>query len=375
MSDDQEKTEEPTSKRLSEARNKGQIARSKELNIFAMLVTSAILLKSFGGDIGRTLLNLMKKQFQLSRPELLNPDAPLIYLKQAAGEALLVLGPFMAVMIVVALIAPAVLGGWVFSWQALEPKFEKMDPLKGLARIFSINGWVELLKSLSYVVLILSVSIVLFKRFFNELLGLGLEPLEQSIAHSTFIIERSYLILGASLIVVVAIDVPYQIWHYNKELKMSRQEIKDEAKQSEGSPEIKHRVRRAQTEAAQRRMMADVPTADVIVTNPTHYAVALKYDQDVGGAPKVIAKGADLIAAQIRKVATEAKVPLVASPPLARALFYATEIDEQIPQGLYLAVAQVLAYVYQLKTARLYHSEMPLPPRDIPVPDEFKRDE
>jgi flagellar biosynthetic protein FlhB len=182
------------------------------------------------------------------------------------------------------------------------------------------------------------------------------------------------LILSASLIVVVVIDVPYQLWDHSKKLKMTLQEIKDEMKESEGSPEVKGRLRRMQMEMAQNRMMAEVPKADVIVTNPSHYAVALKYDQNSNSAPKLVAKGVDLMAAQIRNIAIGANVPLLASPPLARALYYATDLNKEIPQGLYLAVAQVLAYVYQLKTARQHHWDEPLPPRDIKVPEEFKQD-
>jgi flagellar biosynthetic protein FlhB len=182
------------------------------------------------------------------------------------------------------------------------------------------------------------------------------------------------LILSASLIAVVAIDVPYQLWDHSKKLKMTLQEIKDEMKESEGSPEVKGRLRRMQMEMAQNRMMAEVPKADVIVTNPSHYAVALKYDQNTTSAPKLVAKGVDLMAAQIRNIAIGANVPLLASPPLARALYYATDLDKEIPQGLYLAVAQVLAYVYQLKAARQNRWDEPLPPRDIKVPEEFKQD-
>jgi flagellar biosynthetic protein FlhB len=369
----QEKTEEPTSKRLEDARKKGQIARSREFNTFAMLITSAGLLLVLGKQIGNGLLSIMKTQFQLGREAIFDPASPILYLKQAMVEGVTLIAPFMAVMVIVAIIAPLALGGWVFTWEAITPKFGKLDPLKGLARMFALHGLVELVKALLKVALIVIVAVVLAKHFLGELIGLHAEPLEQAIGHGLDIIGFSFLVLCASLIVVAAIDVPYQLYDHSKKLKMTLQEIKDEMKESEGSPEVKGRQRRAQMSMAQNRMMAEVPKADVIITNPSNFAVALKYDTSSNAAPKLVAKGVDLIASHIRSVATGAKVPLVASPPLARALYYSTEIDKEIPKGLYLAVAQVLAYVYHLKTARENHWDEPLPPANIKVPDEFKQ--
>jgi flagellar biosynthetic protein FlhB len=370
---DQEKTEEPTSKRLEDARKKGQIARSREFNTFAMLLASAGLLLLLGKQMGNILLKLMRTEFQISREVIFDPESPVIHLKQAMVEGVTLVAPFLAVMVIVAVLAPLTLGGWVFSWEAVMPKFSKLDPLKGIARMFALQTMVELGKGLLKLALISIVAYVLAKHFLAELIGLNAEPLEQSIGHALDIIGFSFLTLCASMIVVAIVDVPYQLYEHNKKLKMTLQEIKDEMKESEGSPEVKGRQRRAQMAMAQNRMMAEVPKADVIITNPTHFAVALKYDQNGGGAPKLIAKGADLIAAQIRSVATSSKIPFVEAPPLARALYYSTELDREIPKGLYLAVAQVLAYVYHLKTARENHWDEPLPPANIKVPDEFKQ--
>jgi flagellar biosynthetic protein FlhB len=276
-------------------------------------------------------------------------------------------------MVIAAIAAPLALGGWVFSWEAIEPKFEKLDPIKGVPRLFALRGLIELVKALLKFLLVFAVAVLLFKTFLNELVGLSGEPLEQSIGHGLHVIALCFLLLSASLIVVVMFDVPYQLWDHAKKLKMTLQEIKDEMKETEGSPEVKGRLRRMQMEMAQNRMMAEVPKADVIVTNPSHYAVALKYDPHSTGAPKLVAKGVDLMAAQIRNLAAAANVPMLASPPLARALYYSTDLDKEIPQGLYLAVAQVLAYVYQLKTARQNRWDEPLPPGDIKVPEEFKQ--
>ena len=370
---DQEKTEEPTAKRLADARKKGQIARSRELNTFIMLITSAALLLVSGQHIGQGLMAMMQTEFQLNRDTIFATESPFIHLKQVLIEGILLIAPFMGIMVIAAIIGPLALGGWVFSWDAIAPKLEKLDPIKGIPRLFAVRGLIELVKALLKFLLIFLVAAILFKMFLDEFIGLSAEPLDQAILHAIDVIGFCFLVLSVSLLLVVMFDVPFQLWDHNKKLKMTLQEIKDEMKETEGSPEIKGRQRRVQMEMAQKRMMEQVPTADVIVTNPTHFAVALKYDQNSTAAPKVVAKGTDLIAAQIRNLAIGAKVPLVAAPPLARALYYSTELKQEIPQGLFLAVAQVLAYVYQLKTAKTYGWDEPLPPGDLPVPEEYRK--
>jgi len=374
MSDNDDKTEDPTGKRLADARKKGQIPRSRELNTFVILMASATMLLTQGGTIGNGLLKIMRTTFQLSRAAIFDPDSITLYLKQVMIDTVMLLAPFMAVMVVVAIVTPISMGGWVFSWEAIAFTPSKMNPIAGIARIFAIRGLVELFKALLKILLVFAVAVALYRSFIGELLGLGGESPIHSISHALDIIGTCILLLSSSLILVVMIDVPYQLWDHSKNMKMSKQEIKDENKDSEGSPEVKGRQRRMQMETAQRRMMEEVPKADVIVTNPSHYAVALKYDQNSNSAPKLVAKGVDLIAAQIRNAAIGSGVPLVASPPLARALYYSTELDREIPQGLYLAVAQILAYVYQLKAAQKNDWRAPLPPENINVPDEFKQD-
>ena len=374
MADNEDKTEDPTGKRLADAKKKGQIARSRELNTFAMMIVSATLLSMQGEKIGKGLLDMMRTEFQLSRATIFDPVSLVLHFKQVMIDGLMLIAPFLAVMVLVAIVTPISLGGWVFSWEAVAFSPSKMNPITGTTRIFALRGLIELLKALLKVVLVFAVAVVLYKVFINELLGLGAEALDQSISHALHIIGKCFLQLSASLVLVAMIDVPYQLWEYSKNMKMSKQEVRDEHKDSEGSPEIKGRQRRMQMEMVQRRMMAEVPKADVIVTNPSHYAVALKYDQNSNSAPRLVAKGVDLIAAQIRNAAIGADVPLVASPPLARALYHSTELDQEIPQGLYLAVAQILAYVYQLKAANKNAWRAPLPPENIDVPDEFKRD-
>ncbi|MDO9162345.1 MAG: flagellar biosynthesis protein FlhB [Methylococcaceae bacterium] len=371
---DQEKTEEPTGKRLADAKKKGQIARSRELNTFVMLMVSAALFWMQGKSIGQGLIKMMRTEFQLKRETIFDPVSPVQHFQQTMIDGVMLIAPFLAVLLVAAILAPLALGGWIFNWDAVSPKPEKMDPIKGMARLFAIRGLVEMGKALLKIGLVFIVAYLLYNSFIVELLGLGNESLADSIPHALNIIATCFLLLSASLVLVAMIDVPYQLWDHNKKLKMTLQEIKDENKESEGSPEVKGRQRRMQMDMAQKRMMAEVPKADVIITNPSHYAVALKYDQNGGGAPKLVAKGVDLIAAQIRNLAMGAEVPLVASPPLARALYYSTELDKEIPQGLYLAVAQILAYVYQLKTAQQNKWAVPMPPGNIKVPDEFRQD-
>lgn len=370
----QEKTEEPTAKRLADARKKGQIARSRELNTFIMLITSAALLLISGRHMGQGLISMMQTEFLLNRDTIFSSESPVTHLKQVLIEGVWLIAPFMGVMVVAAIIGPLALGGWVFSWDAIAPKLEKLDPIKGIPRLFAVRGLMELVKALLKFLLIFLVALILYRSFLNEFISLSAEPLEQAIIHAIEVIGLCFLVLSASLILVVMFDVPFQLWDHNKKLKMTLQEVKDEMKETEGSPEIKGRQRRVQMEMTQKRMMEEVPKADVIVTNPTHFAVALKYDQNSTAAPKVTAKGTDLIAAQIRNVAIGAKVPLVAAPPLARALYHSTELKQEIPHGLFLAVAQVLAYVYQLKTAKTYGWDEPLPPGDLPIPEEYRKD-
>lgn len=368
----QERTEEPTQKRLEDARRKGQIPRSRELNTFVVLLAGMIGCGVFGRSMGDGLARIMTANFHLERGEILNPQTLLEHSSAALFDSLILLAPLLLVMVIAALAGPVMLGGWVFSWESLEPKFGKLNPLEGFKRMFALRGLVELVKSLLKVALIALVTLVIFQASKANLKGLLGKDLEPALADGLGFLWRAGLFLCASLALLAVIDVPYQLWEHRRKLKMTLQEIKDEMKESEGRPEVKSKIRQLQRERARRRMIEEVPKADVVVTNPSHFAVALKYDQSRAGAPRVVAKGVDLIAAQIRAKAISANVPLVAAPPLARALYYSTELGQEIPQGLYLAVAQVLAYVYQLKAARSPR-ERPRPPASWPIPEEYLR--
>jgi flagellar biosynthesis protein FlhB len=296
-----------------------------------------------------------------------------IFFKQALMKGLEVVWPLALILLLADLLTPLLMGGWNYTNEGFALKFSKLNPLSGLKRIFGIQGLMELVKALIKVVLVGFVAWTLFKLHFQEFMSLDHLEVEQAIYRSGTILVHCLLVLSATFLLLVLIDVPYQLWNDQRQLKMTKQEVRDEAKEQEGSPEVKNKIRRMQMQAAQRRMMEAVPSADVIVTNPTHFAVALKYEQSASGAPILVAKGTDLVAAQIRNIALANHVSLVASPSLARALYYSTELNQEIPRGLFLAVAQVLAYVFQLRAAVENGWDKPSPPTDVQVPDDFRQ--
>jgi flagellar biosynthetic protein FlhB len=369
----QDKSEEPTEKRLRDARKKGQIPRSRELNTFMVLITGSVMMLFLGQRMGEGLLKIMTQQFQLKREVIFDKASPVIYFEQVMLDGLWLIFPLVLPLVIVALFTPIMMGGWNFTLEAMAPKFSKMNPLSGLKRMFGIQGLIELLKSIIKITLVFLVAGMLFDMNFADFMGLSDLDVNQSVAKAVHMVGMSALLLSASLLLVVAIDVPYQIWNVKRQLMMTKQEIKDESKEQEGNPEVKGQIRRKQMEMSQRRMMDEVPKADVVVTNPNHFAVALKYDPQGAGAPVVVAKGIDFIAAQIRNIAVSSGVTLVAAPPLARALYYSTDLEQEIPRGLYVAVAQVLAYVFQLKQASENGWERPKPPVNLDVPEQFRQ--
>ena len=369
----QERTEEPTPKKLQEAKKKGQIARSKELGTTFVLIMSAVSLLIYGPDIGRGLHTVMKRMLSLSRNETYDTTKMFAAWGAVADSLLYPMSMFVLVIVIAAFIGNTMLGGFNFSWQAMAPKASKMSPMKGFKRILGPQAAVELIKALLKFGLVAACAVFLIKMYFYEILHLSIETPPANIAHALEIIAWMFLALSCTMIVVSAVDVPYQAHNHHKQLKMTLQEVKDEYKNSEGDPQIKARIRRTQREMSQRRQMQDVPDADVVVTNPTHFSVAIKYDTEKAGAPIVLAKGADEMALQIRKIAKGNDVPLVESPVLTRALYHTTEVGEQIPEQLFTAVAQVLAYVYQLKRFEKGRGRRPSKLAEkLPIPDEFK---
>ncbi|MFA5678496.1 MAG: flagellar biosynthesis protein FlhB [Pseudomonas sp.] len=371
----QERTEDPTAKRQKESREKGQVARSKELNTLAVVMVAAVGLLMLGPQIVRGLMDLMVFNFTIEREALYNTDSMGLHLFASVKHGFGALAPFMVMVLVAALVGPVLLGGWLFSAKLLAPKGERLNPLAGIKRMFSLKSLVELLKALAKFLVVLVMALVVLNMRTDDLLALGNEPLPTAIAHSGWVLGTSLVLLACSLILIAAVDVPFQIWDNKQKTLMTKQEVRDEYKDSEGKPEVKSRVRQLQREMAERRMMGEVPKADVVITNPTHYAVALKYDPVNSGAPVVIAKGADFLAQKIREVATENDVIILESPPLARAVYYSTELEHPIPAGLYLAVAQVLAYVYQIRQHQQGKGQRPGPMPEPPIPDDLRRDE
>lgn len=370
----QERTEAPTPKRRKEARDKGQVPRSRELNTLLSIVAAAAGLLVLGDSLAQGLLQVVRDGLSFDyRPQQVAAPVASVF-GEAFLRAMWVLAPLFAVLVFAALGGSVVLGGWTFSPSALAPKFERLSPLKGIKRIFSGRGLVELIKALAKFVLVAAVAVAVLWMFLDDLLGLSASGLGQAIAQSAHLLAWTLLSLSLALLVIAAIDVPFQLFQHNKQLRMTRQEVRDELKESEGRPEVRSRIRNLQREMARRRMMERVPAADVVVTNPTHYAVALKYDTGGTGAPVVVAKGRDLVAARIRDIAREHNVVLFSAPPLARALYATTELDQEIPQQLFLAVAQVLAYVFKLKTAT-GSGAAPEPPMNLDVPDDLWRNE
>ncbi len=367
----EERTEQPTPKRLKDAREKGQVPRSRELNTLAVLLTSAAGLLLLGRGMSEDFARIMQRGFSLEREMVMDPAAVTQYLAASIGDGLLMVAPLFGLLLVAAVLGPLGLGGWSFSTKAIAFKAEKLNPLKGLGRIFSVKGLMELAKTLAKFLLVAAASAAILWSQVGELLSLSGEPVEQALAHAGTICLWAFLLISSVLILVALVDVPFQLWQHTKQLKMTFKEVKDEHKETEGSPEVKGRIRSIQREMAQRRMMKEVPDADVVITNPTHYAVALRYEREGAGAPRVVAKGADLIALQIRTIAEASGVPVVSAPPLARALYALAELDQEIPAELYVAVAHILAYVYQLDAASSGRGEPLPPPEDLPVPEEF----
>lgn len=368
---DLEKTEPASQRRIEQAREKGQIARSRELSTFAVLMASGGALMAMAPQLMEGLLALMRNGLTIEREAAFDPLLMLVRLQQEAWNILLVFFPYILVVVVAAIAAPLVMGGWLFTFQALEPDFAKLNPLKGIGRMFSWNSLAELGKALLKSMLIGGVAAWVIWLNTDALFALMLEPLGEGIAHTGHLVGMTFMAVAGATIVLVAIDVPLQLWQHASQLKMTKEEIRQEYKETEGSPEVKGRIRQLQREAARKRMMAEVPKADVIVTNPTRYAVALRYQGDSMRAPKVVAKGAALVAQRIRDIGEENRVPVLMAPPLARALYHHAELDEEIPATLYTAVAEVLAYVYQLRRHEAGAAAAPETPRDLPVPPEL----
>jgi flagellar biosynthetic protein FlhB len=369
---DAEKTEPASAKRLREARESGDIPRSREVGTFAVLMTAGAGMWMLGGGLVDKLSQVLRSGLSLDREQIYNPTVLIERITADIAGVLLACLPLAGAVMLVMLASPLLIGGWNFTSKAFTPNFGKLNPLAGLGNLVSTNALVELLKAFAKALLVGAVAwyVVLSQK--DAVIGLALEPLGSATAHLGGLLARAFLVMVGALGAIAILDGPYQLWHYADKLKMTRQEVIQESKESDGNPQIKGKIRQMQREMARKRMMSNVPTADVVVTNPTHFAVALKYADGKHGAPRVVAKGTDEVAAKIREIAKEHKVAMLEAPALARALYKHTDIDDEIPEALYSAVAEVLAYVYQLRAyAKGASQQYPDRPSKLPVPPEM----
>lgn len=368
---DLERTEPASPRRIEQAREKGQVARSRELTTVAILLAAGGSLIFMGGGMMEHMRALMRNSLTLDRSVIFNPEQMLQQLHLHSLDILLAILPFLGLMMVVTVASSVMISGWLFTVQALAPDFSRLDPLKGVTRIISWSGMAEMLKAVAKTALIGGVALWVVWQDVEGVVSLVAEPLETGLPHLARLVGFNFMAVAGSMLLIVAIDVPFQLWNHSRQLKMTKEEVRQEAKETEGDPHVKARIRQLQREAARRRMMAEVPKADVIVTNPTHYAVALRYQEGRMGAPQVVAKGAALLAQRIRELGEENRVPILEAPPLARALYRHAELGQEIPAKLYTAVAEVLAYVYQLRRYRTHGGAAPETPRELPVPPEL----
>jgi len=367
----QEKTEEPTERRLQKSKDDGQTARSKELNTTAILLFGALGLVAFGNYMSDKIYNIARYNLDVQREALFDTSTMFKHMSESMWEAMAALAPWLGLVLFAAFLSPLGVGGWLFSTKALAPKMSRLSPLAGIKRMFSANSLVELFKAWAKVLVVGTVAYFVIEYYFQDAMDLQRAPVRPAIKRSAEIVLWAAVILCASTLIIAMVDVPWQIYSHTKKLRMSLQEVKDEFKDTEGKPEVKGRIRQLQREAAQRRMMGAVPDADVVITNPTHYAVALKYTGGAG-APIVVAKGIEETALKIREIAKENNVPQMEAPPLARAIYTHTRIDDEIPEGLYTAVAQVLAYIFQVDQHAKGQGPKPERRPDMPIPADLR---
>jgi flagellar biosynthetic protein FlhB len=369
---DAERTEPASEKRLRQAREDGDIPRSREVATFTVLMTAGAGLWMMGDGLVNKLSSALERGLSLDREQIYNPNVLIERILADVGGVLLACLPLAGAVMLMMLASPMLIGGWNFSAKAFTPNFGKLNPMRGLGNMVSTNALVELLKAVAKTLLVGAVAWFVVMSQKDAVIGLVVEPFGTAAPHLGSLLAKAFLTMVGALGAIAILDGPYQMWHYADKLKMTRQEVIQESKESDGNPQIKGKIRQMQREMAQKRMMSNVPTADVVVTNPTHFAVALKYAEGQRGAPRVVAKGTDEVAAKIREIAKENKVAMLEAPALARALYKHTDIDDEIPEALYSAVAEVLAYVYQLRAySKGTLDQYPDRPKKLPVPPEM----
>ena len=351
-SSSEEKTEEPTSRRLSKAREEGQVARSTELPAAAVTIAALGFLFLTGGVLVSKLAEAFSSSFNFDRKLVHSPNLlPAIFAHEIL-ESFILIAPLLLLTAAVAIAASGATGGYLFSLKAIAPKTSKLNPMNGIKRMFGTKALVELAKALLKFFLVAGVVTWVLSDNVATLDALGKMAFEPGMKVAGEMLSRSALIMACSLIIIALIDVPFQKWQHMKQMRMSKQEIKDEMKDMEGRPEVKAQIRRRQREMSNSRMIDRVKEADVVITNPEHFAVALSYDPNGDSAPIMLAKGADAVAARIREEAEKHGIEIFQAPPLARALYFTTEVERPVPEDLYYAVAQVIAYIFNLASVR-----------------------
>ena len=368
-----DKSEEPTPKRLEKAREDGDTVRSRELNTTAILLTGAAGMLMFGPYMANSLSKIMAYNFSFPSQQLENATL-LTHFNESVIQALLGLLPLFMLLLVAAILGPNLLGGWNMTFKAIVPKASRLNPLSGLARMFGPKALMELLKAVAKVAVVATIAVIVLFVNTESLLSIQRESVIDAMAHATSVIGWAFLFMACAMIVITVIDVPFQIRQHTQKLKMTLQQVKDEMKDTDGRPEVKQKIKQLQQQVAMNRMMQDLPMADVVITNPDHYSVALRYDQTQESAPRLLAKGVDLVALKIREAANEHEIPIVSAPPLARAIYFNTNIGEEIPTGLYVAVAQVLAYIHQLREWARGKAKKPKLSDNYDIPSDLQHD-
>jgi flagellar biosynthesis protein FlhB len=368
---DLEKTEDATPKRLEKAREEGDVPRSRELAAVSVLFTTGLSLVMMNQHLDQAIRTSFSNGLKFDRAAAFDPMILLMRVVHNVADLLLAFAPLALILIVVSIAAPVLVGGWVFSNKVFVPQFSRMNPIKGIGNMFSKNSLVELIKSVGKATLVGIVAYIVIAGDMDPIMSMSTMPLEDGISQVNHLMLYGFITISSTLVIIAMIDVPFQLYRYAEKLKMTKEEVKKESKESEGNPEIKAKIRQQQREMARRRMMSQIPQADVVITNPTHYAVAIAYQDQGMRAPTVVAKGADAVALKIREIASEHNIVTLESPKLARALFAHTELDEEIPEALYAAVAEILAYVFQLRIYKSQGGYNPELPTALAVPDEL----
>jgi len=368
---DLEKTEAATPKRIEKARAEGNVPRSRELGTCTLLLAAGLGMMMLGSHLSVAMKQNLSSGLSFERQAAFDPQFLIVKIAEALFDLLIAFAPLAFLLFVVSIGSSLILGGWNISEKAFVPNFSRLNPISGFGHFFSKNSAVELIKAIAKTLLVGSIACMVIWGDMDKIMALPLQPLNIGIDMVNDLLLKGFLAIVGGLVLIAAIDVPYQLKSYADKLKMTKEEVRQESKESEGNPEIKARIRQQQREIARRRMMSEIPKADVVITNPTHYAVAIKYSESGMRAPVVVAKGADALALKIREIATEHNVPTLEVPKLARALFAHTELGDEIPEALYSAVAEILAYVFQMRIFKKSGGFRPDTPNEVPVPDEL----